>query len=156
MPSTSIDQAIERIQFAYPQIYHACHTRHERRRSTADHLSMRDSAILVHLDRDRPLTLGALAAHLGLAASTLSEAISRLEAHGFVQKTPEQDRRRMALRLTAKAVRTVRATSVLESSRLKAILLRLTTEERRRVTDGLALLADGCRRGARPRAESRR
>jgi hypothetical protein len=48
---TALDDAVERIQFAYPQIYHAFHTRHARRRSTAAHVSMRDGAIL----GDRPL-----------------------------------------------------------------------------------------------------
>ena len=41
----TLDQAIERIQFCYPQVYYACHTRHVRARSTAAHLSMRDSEI---------------------------------------------------------------------------------------------------------------
>jgi DNA-binding MarR family transcriptional regulator len=112
----TIDQAVERLQFAYPQIYYACHTRHERRRSTDQHLSMRDSQILVHLDRRVPLTLGALAAHMDLAASTLSEAISHLESHGYVLKTQARDRRRVALLLTPKGVNAVRATSVLLAS----------------------------------------
>lgn len=143
----TIDQAIERLQFAYPQIYYACHTRHERRRSTDEHLSMRDSEILVHLDRKVPMSLGALADHMDLASSTLSEAISHLEAHGYVQKTQARDRRQIALILTSKGVAAVRARSVLEAARVKAMLLRLTAPERRRAIDGVALLAEACRRG---------
>ena len=74
----TLDQATERIQFCYPQVYYACHTRHARARSTAAHLSMRDSEILVHLDRSTPLTLTELASHMDLARSTLSEAVSKL------------------------------------------------------------------------------
>lgn len=144
MKSVTIDQAIERLQFAYPQIYYACHTRHERRRSTDQHLSVRDSEILVHLDRRIPLTLGALAAHMDLAASTLSEAISHLETHGYVLKTQARDRRRVALLLTPKGVAAVRATSVLEAGRLRTVLLRLSAHERARATDGLSLLAGAC------------
>jgi hypothetical protein len=47
----TLDHAIERIQFCYPHVYYACHTRHARARSDASHLSLHDSAILVHLDR---------------------------------------------------------------------------------------------------------
>ena len=148
MKSVTIDQAIERLQFAYPQIYYACHTRHERRRSTDQHLSMRDSEILIHLDRRMPLTLGALAGHMDLAASTLSEAISHLETHGYVLKTQGRDRRRVALLLTSKGVGAVRATSVLEAGRLRTVLLRMGARERARVIDGLSLLAGACRHRA--------
>ena len=97
----TIAEAIERIQFAYPQIYYACHTRHARRRSTAHHVSGRDSEILVHLDRAAPTSLSALARHMDLSLSTLSEAITKLTAHGYVVKTPGRagDRRQVVERL---------------------------------------------------------
>jgi DNA-binding MarR family transcriptional regulator len=155
MTHVTVDHAVERVQFAYPQIYYACHTRHERRRSTDEHLSMRDSEILVHLDRRVPLTLGALAAHMDLAASTLSEAISHLETHGYVLKTQARDRRRVALLLTPRGVAAVRATSVLEASRLRAILLRLSARDRVRAIDGLALLAGACLRPHTPHRRTR-
>ena len=79
----TLDRDVELIQFAYPQIYYACHTRHVRRRSSAVHLSARDSEILVHLDRASPTSLSVLARHMDLAASTLSEAISSLGAIGY-------------------------------------------------------------------------
>jgi hypothetical protein len=37
----TVDQAIQVVQVSYPQIYLACHTRHERKRSTEHHLSAR-------------------------------------------------------------------------------------------------------------------
>ena len=146
----TIDAAIERIQFCYPQIYYACHTRHERKRSTAARLSHRDIELLVHLDRTVPMTPTALAYHMGLALSTISEAITPLEAHGYVDKgrATGGDRRRMALTLTPKGVAAVRSDSVLEPARLAAVLKTLDKAELDAVTRGLSLLASACRRPA--------
>jgi len=142
----TIDQAAERVQFSYPQVYYACHTRHERRRSNAFRLSARDSEILVHLDRTTPTTLSLLARHMDLARSTLSEAITELEALGYVAKsTPDGDRRRVGLVLTAKGVDAVRGSSVLESWRLRTVFGRLSERERNDVVKGLDLLARASR-----------
>lgn len=142
----TIDQAVERVQFAYPQIYYACHTRHERQRSSAQQLSRRDSEILVHLDRRAPMRLSALARHLDLAASTLSEAIADLVTFGYVEKTAaEGDRRAIGLKLTPKGVAAVRATSVLEAARIAAVLRRMKPADRARAIDGLTALAEACR-----------
>jgi len=143
----TIDQAITRVQFAYPQIYYACHTRHARQKSTPTQISQRDSEILVHLDCDEAMTLGELARHMDLAPSTLSEAVSDLARHGFVAKAAVTDRRRVALRLTPQGVAAVRATSVLEPERIARALRRLTVKDRERAVTGLALLAQACRKG---------
>ena len=142
----TIDQAIERVQFAYPQVYYACHTRHMRRRSNAFRLSTRDSEILVHLDRETPLTLSLLARHMDLARSTLSEAVTGLESLGYVTKsTPDGDRRRVGLVLTPKGVAAVRGSSVLEAWRLRTVFRRLSEPERDAVVNGLDLLARASR-----------
>lgn len=143
----TLDHAIERIQFCYPQVYYACHTRHARARSDASHLSTRDSEILVHLDRATPLTLTELATHMDLSRSTLSEAVSKLEAFGYVEKAPRGggDRRRVAIVLTGKGVDAVRRTSVLEARRLYAVLAKVSRSERAAIIDGLETLARACR-----------
>lgn len=143
----TLDRAIERIQFCYPQVYFACHTRHDRARSTASHLSARDSEILVHLDRRLPLTLSELAAHMDLARSTLSEAVKKLEALGYIGKAPHaaRDRRHVSLVLTKKGVDAVRANSVLESRRLRAVLSMLSKRDQAAAVGGLELLARACR-----------
>ena len=142
----TIDQAIERVQFSYPQVYYACHTRHVRRRSNTFRLSARDSEILVHLDRTMPITLSLLARHMDLARSTLSEAVTSLEALGYVTKsTPDGDRRRVGLVLTLKGVDAVRGSSVLESWRLRTVFGRLSERERHAVVKGLDLLARASR-----------
>ena len=143
----TIERAITQVQISYPQIYYACHTRHERRRSSALRLSARDAQILVHLEPIWNVTLGGLARHLDLAASTVSEAVTRLEQLGFLEKVPRTagDRREVAIRLTAKGTDAIRATSVLETGRLRTVLSRLSRRDRAKVTDGLAILSRACR-----------
>jgi hypothetical protein len=48
----TVDQAIRVVQLSYPQVDLACHTRHQRKRSTEHHLSARDlRAIVVGMER---------------------------------------------------------------------------------------------------------
>ena len=143
----TLAQAIERVQFCYPQVYYACHTRHDRARSTMAHLSARDSEILVHLDRRTPMTLSALAAHMDLSRSTLSEAVTKLESLGYIAKDrrADGDRRRIGLVLTGKGVDAVRANSVLEAPRLRTVLSRLSKRDQAKVIEGLELLASACK-----------
>jgi DNA-binding MarR family transcriptional regulator len=147
----TLDDAVLRVQVAYPQVYHACHTRHVRRRSSPVHLSPRDSEVLVHLDRREPMTLSTLARHMDLAASTLSEAVSTLETLGYVTKSAPAagDRRRIGLVLSAKGVDAIRASSVLEAGRLRAAFGRLSAPDRAAVVHGLELLATASRPVAR-------
>lgn len=147
----TVSDAIERIQFAYPQVYFACHTRHLRGRTHDQRLSPRDSQLLAHLDRRRPTSPTPLARHMGLAASTLSEAVTRLERFGYVMKGPAdgRDRRHVGIVLTRKGVDAVRSSSVLERPRLRKVLRRLSPRDLSAVVQGLTLLAGACRH--RPR-----
>lgn len=149
----TIEQTLQIIQVTYPQVYLACHTRHQRKRSTEHHLSARDSSILAHLDEHVATTPAQLAAHLGVARSTLSEALKSLTALGFVQRSPRVaaggQRGGVGMYLTAKGVDAIRDTSVLEAARLRVVLSVLTTAERRDVARGLSVLARACvERGA--------
>lgn len=134
------------VQVAYPQIYFACHTRHVRRASTATQLSATDSTLLAHLDEDEAVRATSLAKHLGLAASTLSAAIARLAALGYVvQRRDAKDGRAIELLLSAKGAAAMQASSVLESARVKKMLERLKPGERTRALDGLAMLGRAAR-----------
>ena len=134
------------VQVAYPQIYFACHTRHVRRASTATQLSATDSTLLAHLDEDEAVRATALAKHLGLAASTLSAAIARLAALGYVvQRRDAKDGRAIELLLSVKGAAAMQASSVLESGRVQKMLRHLTPGERKRALEGLALLAKAAR-----------
>ena len=135
------------VQVAYPQIYFACHTRHVRRASTATRLSATDSTLLAHLDERDGVRPTALAKHLGVAASTLSAAIARLAALGYViQRRDSRDARAIDLLLSTKGAAAMQASSVLESTRVKKMLGKLTGEERQRALEGLALLGKAARR----------
>ena len=108
---------------------------------------MRDSEILVHLDRREPMTLSLLARHMDLARSTLSEALTTLETLGYVAKSPglSGDRRELGLVLTPSGVEAVRGSSVLESGRLRVVFGRLNARQRAAVVRGLDLLARASR-----------
>jgi DNA-binding MarR family transcriptional regulator len=143
----TLDQVIQVVQVSYPQVYLACHTRHQRKRSTDHRLSARDASILAHLDQDRPTAPSRLATHLGVSRSTVSEALKRLTELGFVTRAPRgTDGRVAGALLTPKGVRAIRDTSVLETGRLRAVLEAATRDERAVIAEGLSRLAAACRR----------
>ena len=144
----TLDDIVEQVQLTYPQVYYACHTRHQRKRSTDQRLSQRDSAILAHGSTDEPRVPAQLAKHLDLARSTLSEALKKLALLGYIRRVPDTDGdgRQVGILLTAKGLRAVRETSVLESARLAAVLRCASAAERTAITEGLTKLADACRR----------
>jgi DNA-binding MarR family transcriptional regulator len=138
----TIDQAAQVVQVAFPQVYLACHTRHQRKRSTEHRLSPRDAAILAHLDPSVPVGHAQLARHLGVAKSTLSAALKHLILLGDAQGADG----RAGVLLTAQGLRAIQDTSVLETARLRRVLSGLGPGERRRAAAGLAVLARACRR----------
>ena len=165
---TQLDAAVRSIQTWYPQIYLACHHRHKRATNTSSGISPRESTILAHLDERTPVTNTALARHLGVGAPALSAAIKRLVGLGYVvQQADDRDARRRLLRLTAAGARAMADSSVLESTRVRALLRCLKSAERTRALEGLALLAraarqvttrvagSGVRSGARSGGEAR-
>jgi DNA-binding MarR family transcriptional regulator len=140
-------EAVRAIQTWYPQIYLACHRDHKRAANTGSGISPRESTILAHLDRETPMTMTALARHLGIGAPSLSAAIKRLVRLGYVvQQADDRDARRRPLRLSAAGARAMADSSVLDSARVRVLLRGLSTGERARALDGLALLARAARR----------
>src|SRR5690349_11842803 len=124
----TLDQAIHVVQVSFPQVYLACHTRHQRKRSTEHRLSQRDASILAHLDLETPMPPAKLATHLGIARSTLSEALKRLIALGYAA-SPVTGGRTSQVLLTARGARAIRETSVLETERLRAAMKRLSKRD---------------------------
>ena len=146
----TLEQTLQLVQVAYPQVYLACHTRHERKRTSVHRLSARDATILAHLREDVSTTPARLASHLGVARSTLSAALKHLQALGFVAGVPRPavagKRGGTGLLLTAKGLRALQETSVLEAPRLRAALATLSPAELRAVERGMRALANACRR----------
>lgn len=138
------EKDVRAVQACYPQIYLACHTRHPR--SSDEGISANDSMILGHLETTASMRAGDLAKHLGVVPSTLSASIKRLARKGLLIKSHGPgDRRVVNLRLSAAGARAMQAGSVLETKRVAAMLARLTTAERHRALDGIALLARASR-----------
>jgi MarR family transcriptional regulator, organic hydroperoxide resistance regulator len=134
--------AARQVMELYPRIYFACHTRHVRDPKTQRVLSAHQASILDHLDEREPLTLLDLARHMGVTSSTMSLHIERLVRRGYVSRVrATEDARRLRLLLTSAGIRVREAKSVLDAVRVRALLARLTTEERQAGIRGLALLA---------------
>src|SRR5215216_2756911 len=141
------DDDVFEVQRLYPQIFVACHTDHVRAASTKWRISSQDASILVHLDRDSGLSPRALAAHLGVAPSTLSASIARLAELGYLTSEPNKtDRRKRELRLTTRGAEAIASTSVLNAERVRALLKKLKPAERKAALNGLSLLARAARR----------
>jgi DNA-binding MarR family transcriptional regulator len=139
------------IQRLFPQIYLACHVDHVRAASTAWELSSHDSTLLVHLDLESAISPRALAAHLGVAASTLSAAITRLSGLGYLTSKPApSDKRQRELRLTAKGAQAIASTSVLDENRVRELLDQLDPNECADAVRGLQLLARAARQMKQP------
>jgi DNA-binding MarR family transcriptional regulator len=140
------DQDVYRVQQLYPQIYLACHVDHVRAVSTEFRISSQDGSILVHLDQEVGLSPRTLAKHLGVVPSTLSAAIARLEKLGYLTSTAAaDDKRKRELRLTLKGAAAVSAASVLDASRVRALLQHLSASERKTALEGLSLLGRAAR-----------
>lgn len=134
------------IQRLYPQIFLACHTQHARSRSTPLRISAADSSLLAHLDFERSITAGDLAAHMGIGAPAMSASLARLERLGYLERGRKaSDRRRSELRLTARGADALQGTSVLDTELLTAVVASLTGDERRQAVLGLELLARASR-----------
>lgn len=142
MKRDPIGEAMSAVMTLYPRIYFACHTRHVRDPQTQRLLSRHQVSILDHLDEIEPTTVMDLARHMGVTAATMSLAIDRLERKGYVVRLKDaKDRRRVHVRLTTAGVRVRDASSVLDPSRVEALVGRLNDEERAQAIEGLALLA---------------
>lgn len=142
----TVDHALQVVQVSYPQVYLACHTRHQRKRSTAHQLSPRDQSILAHLHPETPTLPSRLATHLRVSRSTVSEALKRLTALGFVIRGGgPADARTSGARLSPKGLRAIRDTSVLETARLRAALSLASPTDRAAISLGMTRLAEVCR-----------
>lgn len=147
MAAMPLDQNVRDVLRFYPQIYLACHVDHVRAVSTAFRLSAADSSILAHLDTGAPMSPRALARHLGVAPSTLSATLRRLETLGYLASTPvAADRRRRDLTLTERGAEAMAATSVLDRERVARMLKTLRPAQRAEAMRGLALLAAAARK----------
>jgi DNA-binding MarR family transcriptional regulator len=138
----------------YPRIYFACHREHVRDPQSGTQVSSRQVSILDHLDADAPTMLTDLALHMGVTAATMSIAIGRLVAQGYVTRVLDPvDRRKVQLRLTAAGARVCAANSVLEPTLVGEMLDQLSAAERKAALHGLELLARAGQAAQRARSK---
>lgn len=152
----SLPAAVRRLLAAYPAIFVACHQEHRRDPERGTAISAHQGSILDHLDMVTPMSLTALAQHLGVTPSTMSLHIDRLQAIRLVTRRKDPaDKRRVWLQLTAAGERVKDASSVLEPARVGALLRRLTPDQREAGLVGLELLATAARACMAAQSQSR-
>ena len=137
-----LEHLAREVQRHYPRIYVACHVDHRARRGQKPAVSARDQTILAHVP-DAGVRPQDLAAHLRVTPSTVSAALKRLSAKGFVAMTPaKKDARAKVITLTDAGQAALSQTSVLDHARVVAALGRMSAAQRKVVLRGLGLLAD--------------
>ena len=142
-----MQELVRQLMTFYPQVYFACHTRHVRDARRNVTLSAHQASVLDHLDEIEPTSMGTLAAHMGVTASTMSITIDRLAKQGYVtRKRSGEDGRKVHLRLTKAGVRVKSEKSVLDPARVRYVLEQLTAKEREQALAGLGLLAKASHR----------
>jgi DNA-binding MarR family transcriptional regulator len=137
---------VARMLAAYPVVHHACRQRVAGEGTGRERISAHQATILAHLDRAAGCTVTELARLMGVALPTMSLLVSRLARAGLVRRERDRrDRRRAALRLSATGERVRAGSSLLDPERVRALLYRLTPEERTLGVDGLVALARAAR-----------
>ena len=139
MAVASVDvRAVQAYPAHLPRLSHPAHAAH----TLAGDLTESEANLLGHLDERTPTRASTLARHMGVSRSSMSATIKRLITLGYIVRDEESgDRRAAALRLSIASARAMQAGSVLDTSRVKALLARLSPEDRAKAVDGLALLA---------------
>jgi DNA-binding MarR family transcriptional regulator len=102
--------------------------------------------MLAHLDEQEPVSFARLVSHLNIAPSTLSEALKRLNALGFLAPPfgSEGAQRRTQVLLARKGADAIRDTSVLETARLAEILEEVSPAALRVISEGMTVLGEAC------------
>lgn len=137
-----MDAEVLAVQQLFPVVFHACHVHHTRARSTPLRLSERDSSVLAHIGSGFAPAARDLARHLGIGAPAMSATLQRLERLGYLERGAQSRGRPLrSLQLTELGRAAMQATSVLDTGRLTTLLEGLRPRDRRRVVQGLQLLA---------------
>lgn len=146
---------VDIVQQAYPALWHACHVEHRTRGHPHNSgLTDRESGVLAHIGHEGAEP-GPLAEHLGIAKSTLSAHIARLEQLGLVRSdVAPEDQRRRRLQLTDAGRAALRHDAVLNTERVQALLDAIPEAERAAAVQGLATLAAAARRIGAPQRTS--
>jgi DNA-binding MarR family transcriptional regulator len=109
-------------------------------------MTVAQAATLEALGREGAMRLGRLGQLLGIAPSTLTRNLSRVEKQGLVRRTSDaRDGRAFQMELTEKGRRAAARLETLEDDFAERVLARLSSDSRRRALEGLADLLDAVR-----------
>ncbi len=113
-----------------------------REQASAGDLTPSQTAVLVHLDRDGPTTVTALARSEGVRSQSMGATIAVLEAAGMVSGSPDpNDGRQTILSLTPACRELIRSGRAARHDWLfRAIQTRLTPQEQEQLAASMSLL----------------
>lgn len=104
---------------------------------------------LLHIDRAPGLTIGDLTAQLGLAYSTTTDLVDRLEQRGYAERTRDADDKRVVrVRVLPDGLAVIRRVMEARREYLARILRRIPEEDRGRILTSLQLLEQHLHDGA--------
>ncbi len=144
----------EELGRLYPDIYLRLHNRIPKRghRPAGEAL-----AVLQHLARSGPLTVGEAALHFDRAQSVVSELVDRLAKQGLVERMrDERDRRRVLVWLTPAGLDLLERDREVLSRELCLLAVRgMAPAERRALVHGMRALVAAADRAAKTHARRR-
>ncbi len=132
---------VETVLECYVQIHLACHARPATESEGGTEISPHQGKVLGHLQLSTGTTVLDLARHMGVAPSTMSLTLDRLERGGFVRRQKDdEDRRRTMIFLTPLGERTKSRNKVLQPELIAAMLGKLPVARRKEVVRGMRFL----------------
>lgn len=128
----------------FEELFHAVYLTFHRRDGKRSELTGASRAVLNHLARTGPLTVGEAAQHLDRAQSVVSEIVSQLERNGLLEREQDPtDRRRTLVWLTPQGrQRLALDRQVLDTTRLSAAMDALPATTRDALLAGMHALLD--------------
>jgi DNA-binding MarR family transcriptional regulator len=113
-----------------------------REQASAGDLTPSQTAVLMHLDRDGPTTVTALARNEGVRSQSMGATIAVLEAAGLVSGSPDpEDGRQTILSLTTACRELIRSGRAARHDWLfRAIQTKLTPQEQEQLAAAISLL----------------
>jgi DNA-binding MarR family transcriptional regulator len=126
----------------FEELFQAVYLTFHRRDGKRSELSGASRAVLHHLARTGPLTVGEAALHLDRTQSVVSEIVSQLQRNGLLERERDPaDRRRTLVWLTPEGrARLARDREVLDTARLAEALDALPADAREALLAGMHAL----------------
>lgn len=131
---------VDEISELYPLLYFASHTSHSR----SDDLTERDLRLLTHIGTEGCPSASGLARHLGIARSTMSEAIRSLEIRGLLIRERTGSSRR-PIHLTTEGLEAIRSDEGLDRRVISQIMNELSASQQNTVLNAFRLIAQAIR-----------